>query len=362
MTINTKSSSDCIQHIDLARNITNFSELPDKTDGSLRVISYNITADFFDSKDSTEEKIHSWSVRSFFCKELILKVNPDIMCLQELSPDQAYELGEYFNQYGYQSRFLSQTPSDIKAGDIVDSSGVKDWIGKFVGTPLVGVFFSDKWILSATNCFWLNENPDEIPTIQDRGETDKGFGNMNTYRAVFYTKLEMKNQDKSLYIFNSHYPLSGNNETRLKCAELEMQKIQDITNGANWISTGDRNLIPDGIEGSQNQAYQALRQGAYDIRDCNNHFGISTTWLGFIYDKFRNILKTENDSTDFKDKSVLDIMVSNIKPEISFHLHGAFVEDALLPLTGQMSLEHNDNPAYTSDHALIGADFEMNLL
>ena len=34
----------------LNRDITNFEELPEKSDHDLRVISYNITVDFFDLK------------------------------------------------------------------------------------------------------------------------------------------------------------------------------------------------------------------------------------------------------------------------------------------------------------------------
>lgn len=349
--------------IHLNKEITNFEALPDKSENSTRIISYNIAVDFFDGRDQTEEKIHTWQVRAKLCKELIVKVAPDIFCLQELSPDQASELSDYFGKKGYEAKFLCQTPSEIAAGEIADGEALQSWIGKNVGTALIGTFFSNKWSLVEEGVFWLNDNPYEIPTNKDRGETDKGFGNMNTYRAVFCTKLEMTDQpSKCLYVFNSHYPLSGDSQTRKKCAELEMKEIEKIAGDKPWVSAGDRNLIPvNNDRSSPDEVYKEFLKYGYDIRNSDNHFGISTSWIGFTYDQYCNKIKISADEpNDFQDDTVLDLMISSMRADASFHLHGAFglSDDGgyLLPLTGELS---ENQISFVSDHALIGADFQL---
>ncbi len=356
----------------LNRDISNFKDLPPKSDKFLRVISYNIGVDFFDAKDNTEGKIHHWKIRDPFCKELINRVTPDIFCLQELSPTQSSGLSDYFKNFGYSAKFLSQTPSDIDAGRIVDGDFAKNWIGKNIGTPLIGTFYSNQWQLLEEKCFWLNSNPDEVPSSKDRGNIDKGFGNMNTYRAVLCTKFEMTdNPAKTIYIFNSHYPLSGSSKTIQSCAKIEMQKIQEIAKDSAWISAGDRNLIPrntDTEDSNPELAYRDFVKYGHDMRDANNHYGISTSWIGFSYElpNIKNNINERKDAKDigdFIDNTVLDLIISNMPAEDSFHLHGAFdLNLGLLPITEDLNTSFNDNRLFSSDHALIGADFNLDLL
>ena len=88
------------------------------------------------------------------------------------------------NDTGYSSVFLSQTPSEVTVGAIAYGAEVSDWCGKHTGTPLVGTFISKACKFLEVGRFWLNEEPDSVPTNTDRGAIDKGFGNMNTYRGV----------------------------------------------------------------------------------------------------------------------------------------------------------------------------------
>lgn len=138
-----------------------------------------------------------------------------------------------------------------------------------MGTPLVGIFFSKIYKLIDKGRFWLNEEPDSIPQNIDRGETDKGFGNINTYKAVLWVKIQTDNS-KELFIFNSHYPFSGNNKTRRDHKRL-------------------------------------------------------VTYL----------------------------------QKLSFCHHGAFnpITNELVPLSGSLNEEQNEGRYFSSDHALIGADF-----
>jgi tetratricopeptide (TPR) repeat protein len=193
-------------------SITKSEELLNKADGIIRLVSYNVTADYFDEEDKTEDGHHHWQFRATFVIKLLSAVYPDIICLQELSPNQALELYEYFGKrLGYSSIFLSQTPSEVKVGAIAHGSEISDWCGKNIGTPLVGTFISKACKFLEVGKFWLNEEPDVVPINTDRGETDKGFGNMNTYRAVLWTKVQI-DDSKVLFVFNRvmmELPLAG---------------------------------------------------------------------------------------------------------------------------------------------------------
>lgn len=353
----------------LKRPLTNFVEVPehDSTDRSMRIVSYNIGVDFFDDKDVTTDGRHHWSFRAPFVKQLLGTISADIMCLQELSPAQALELAAIFAGR-FESIFLSQTPSEVEpAGSIIYGEEVSGWAGKRLGTPLIGIFVnkSTNYVIAReeTGRFWLNETPDEVPTAYDRDETDKGFGNMNTYRAVLWCKVINLTNGDPIYIFNSHYPLSGNSETRFKCAELERAKIEEITARAKWVSASDRNLIKcddDNPYFNPQTIYKKLTQNAHDIRDHrpDKHYGISSTWLGFHYDEHRGQISKE-------PMDVLDVMVSSMNPICSFFHPGVFnpADGSIIPLASYndsaLLASYNESRYFASDHALIGADLSF---
>ncbi len=186
---------------------------------------------------------------------------------------------------------------------------------------------------------------------------------MNTYRAVLWAKIQMGSEE--FFVFNSHYPLSGNSETRLKCAELEMHKIKEITKGDPWISLGDRNCIPtrddnDVINKDSIREYFKQHNQTTTPIDAN-HIGIKTTWIGFLYDQFRNKIDING---EYIDDGVLDIIVSNLTATLSFHLHGAFdpKEFGLLPLLKDLDTQNTDGCYFSSDHALVGVDLNFDQL
>jgi tetratricopeptide (TPR) repeat protein len=337
--------------------LTGHNAMPIKTTGTARIISYNITVDYFDEKDKTMDGHHHWKIRNPFVVKLLESVYPDIMCLQELSPDQALEMHRYFGEkLGYSSVFLSQTPAGIEAGLVAFGDQVGNWCGKRMGTPLLATFISSSCKFLEVNRFWLNEHPDQVPSNIDRGDTDKGFGNINSYRAVLWAKVQIS--DKELFVFNSHYPLSGGNKARLECVKLEMQKIKEIAQDEPWVSAGDRNIIPskDDTELCNPAAiHNELAKHSKSRENGIKHYGINTTWLGFSYDEHQNRIKEGK----FQDDTVLDVVISSLNPVCSFFLHGAFdpAKQELLPLLGSLSSEQNDGRYFASDHALVGMDF-----
>ena len=350
----------------LVRTLSNYQSIPQSND-QLRIISWNISADYHDKRDPTPDQRYHWKNRSKYVLELINQMTADIICLQEMSPDQAVTIATVLQNQGYSARFLSQTPSDIQAGLIVDQNEVKSWCGKsnfglttkaslalagkFIGTALIGIFTKGEF--KETGRFWLNENCDDIPCNMDRSLTDKGFGNMNTYRAVLWAKINIGN--RIVYVFNSHYPLSGTTTTRMHCAKLERYQINAIAGSNFWISTGDRNFVPDTID--PQIAYDALVAGCYDIRDCCNHYGPDITWLGFSYDKLINNIANDNFTGDY----VIDVMISNQKAIRSFHHHTAYnpITRRLIDLADGVDDKMGIERYFASDHAMIGADFDI---
>ena len=320
----------------------------------IRVVGYNITVDFFDGKDPN----HAWIKRypAFF--KLFKNVDADIYALQELSPDQALQIYLHFKDE-YDAVFLSQTPSDVDAGTIVFNEHVGKWCGKFMGTMILGFFYKKSLQLLDSGRFWFNENPFELPIHRDRSQTDKGFGNFNTYRAVFWLCLSFPTTScdrKPIYVFNSHYPLSGNNETRLKCAQLENKLIRQIAGENTWFSMGDRNLLPNDKHITPDQVYVELVRDFHDVRDSNNHFGFDTTWAGFEYDQFKNVISPEG---HFVNHDVLDVLFSNRKSFISFHHPGNFISHdcdiTVLDLDSKIVSRN-----FTSDHLMVGGDYLLN--
>ena len=75
----------------------------------VRVLSYNVLADWLDSKDGTEDLHHHWNLRSSFVWKLMKKYDADVICLQELSVQQCLEVNETFKS-SHDCFFLSQTP------------------------------------------------------------------------------------------------------------------------------------------------------------------------------------------------------------------------------------------------------------
>jgi len=350
----TQQSNITTLQNNLSKLLNKSEDLPEKAGGSVRLVSYNITADYFDANDTTLDGHHQWKSRVPFVNKLLSAVHPDIICLQELSPNQAVELHKHFgNCLGYSSVFLLQTPSEVKGGAIAYGVAVSDWCGKNTDITLVGTFISKACKFLEAGTFWSNKEPDVMPTNTDVSETDKSCDNID-YRAMLWAKVQI-DDSKTLFVFNSHSSLS-NNKAYLECATLEMAKIKEITQGANWVSAGGHNIIPvkDDDESYDISIFQELAQYSRNKVSDNKHYGINTTWIGFSCDQYKNELK----SGDFTDPLILDAVVSNMEQGCTFFLHGAFnpITQELLPLTGALNDQQNEGRYFASDHALIGTD------
>lgn len=323
-------------------------------DKSFGIISYNVCASFFSDKSEQNK----WSLRSERVFSLIRSRNAKVVCIQELSTEQCCDFVKEF-QADYDLYFLSQTPSELPLGMIVKNEQVFDWKGRNAGTAIIAYMLNKKRVsLIEINRFWLNEAVD-ITTLPmdkvytDRALTDKGFGNFNTYRAVFWVKVIDMDTKEYVFVFNSHYPLSGDNATRFKCAEFERAMISKIAGSYDWFAVGDRNFIVkkevDKDEEYCIMAKNALNKNAFPFHDAESFFGMkNNTWIGFDYDDFAVWKKGS--------ESILDYCVSSIQPKICYHLHGAYKNKEWLPFYDPIEFGKVQT---ASDHALVHAVFDL---
>ena len=170
------------------------------------VITYNIKYD-----DNSNGK-NSWKVRKDAMIELIHKLSPDILGIQE--------------GLIHQVEFLDSKMSDHKyVGVGRDDANRK---GEYCA-----IFFNEKkYKLLKDSTFWLSENPDKVSVGWDAA----------LERICTYALLEnIKNANK-IWVFNTHFDHIGN-IAREKSARLLLEKIQMLNiNKEPVLVMGDFNV------------------------------------------------------------------------------------------------------------------------
>lgn len=378
----------------------------------LKVAGWNITATFFTQADSKNPKDpkhqmrqHFWENRKECLQQAVFQVRPDVIGLQEIAPDQAMDLFDMFPTYGL-FFFTSAKTNEIDAGKIYTTSDeIKEkLLGKFIGTALTAIMYDKKNVQPCLHdetkefirgMFWYNPDPWTPPTVTDRAETDKGFGNMNTPRAVGFVKFQHLQSKKPFLFATSHAPISGGWKTRAQCFKLEVDILNKLSkeHSCPFFSVGDRNLFPE--EGAQ-ETYEALvppKTGVCDwvSPEFTRHEGFESTWLGFMYEKeeFRPKISTDG---KLGAKGRLDIGISNIQSKSSAHYHCIMRKDKLnekedgiseeekrkekatleshqekekekeklkVHLLGKLEPKDEETRSFVSDHSMVVATFDL---
>lgn len=324
---------------------------------SFNIASFNTCAEFF-----TDNKLdlpqHHLSFREAPFENFFTQFSHNVWTFQELTPKSALMISNMLKKIGYDLWILSQTPSDIECGLMTnDTKLFQQWINSkiYIRTPFVGIAFKKNTFKLLNNCrFWLNDNPNKVPT--DKTVEDKGYGNSRTYRATFGMQLLHIETNRKVFVFTSHYPLSGDSTSRLGCAKQQRKKMAKIAKECPYIWTGDFNLIELPEKSlSRDDVYSALTKDAVDVRDCENHYGHNTTWIGYCYDNFKNPIVDGK----FKFPRTLDLIVSSgeIKPVKSYHLAPEFNQETkeIIQVTGKMQDAKNRN--FISNHCVVGGQY-----
>jgi endonuclease/exonuclease/phosphatase family metal-dependent hydrolase len=114
---------------------------------------------------------------------------------------------------------------------------------------------------------------------KDRGTTDKGYGNFNTYRWIAHILVS------GINFYTVHFPLSGDSKTRTLCAKHYVNYVKQFKNN---VLTGDFNnfTVPGESEFTDKSVLQQLSVFKNVLPECTG------TFIGYDYDHFKN--KVEN--------------------------------------------------------------------
>lgn len=224
------------------------------TVSELTVMSFNIR----NSGSDTDE--HQWNNRKAACLAMINDVQPAIIGMQEVRPDQKTYFDDNLKNY-------------ITIGVARDGSGSS--------TEYSSVCFrSDIFSMQNSGTFWLSDTPDFM---------SKGWDGA-CYRICTWAKLKIKSSGKELFFFNTHLDHKGT-EAQEKGLLLIKERIKSIAGeNASVILTGDFNMKPDNanivnfgtfMESIRDQ----YKNGSFYNADTYNGWGSSYSIIDFIWYK-----------------------------------------------------------------------------
>jgi endonuclease/exonuclease/phosphatase family metal-dependent hydrolase len=173
-----------------------------------RIMTFNIkNSSFLDGRDS-------WKNRSSAVVSMICRESPDVIGLQEVTPQVMEEL-------------------KLKLSPAYAGYGVGRDNGYDSGEHNPVFFNKEKLIMSDRGTFWLAPFAPQIPTYGLAGK-----------RIVTWAKFQFRESGEELFLFNTHFD-NKSEEARRESALLLLVQIQSIAGGFPVILTGDLNAVPE---------------------------------------------------------------------------------------------------------------------
>ena len=213
---------------------------------SLNLMSYNIRYDITTSNASP------WTERHTAIASQIKRFDVDIVGMQEVLVHQRQQL-------------LTDLPAFASVG-----VGRDDGIDGGEFSPIF--YKADRFQLLVSSTFWLSPTP-EIPS--------KGWDAALNRICTYAQFVDLQSKD-TFWVFNTHFDHVGET-ARMKSAELILQKMKEVTKGANQavIFCGDLNLNDDhpNITFVQSQLKDALlvsKQVKTKMNRTFNNFDLTT--------------------------------------------------------------------------------------
>jgi len=180
---------------------------PRKSEASLeiKILTWNI---LYGDDDQVGD--NAWSFRKEALAEIVSERHFDVLCFQEVRPDQLAFLKTLFEGYG------------------VVSVGRND--GKETGEQNTLFYDDSRFELEDSRVFWLSDTPDQ---------PGKGW-NAPLPRICTWIQLHDRETGRSFRVHNTHMPLRG--AARLKSAQLISERIRAAAMPS--ILMGDANAVP----------------------------------------------------------------------------------------------------------------------
>ncbi len=174
----------------------------------LKIATFNIRL------DTPVDGINTWSLRKDSVCAFLQRSELAFFGLQEVKHNQLVDLQSCLSNFS--------------------SVGVGRDDGKEGGEYSPLFYDTQRFLLLASNTFWLSEAPDK-PGVKG---WDAAFP-----RIVTWAKLKDKCSQKEIYVFNTHFDHQGV-EARRQSALLIQQKVSEIAPNGEVVILGDFNSTP----------------------------------------------------------------------------------------------------------------------
>lgn len=175
---------------------------------SLRVASYNI-------RFAEEQGPHSWSRRWPRLRDHLRAIAPDILGVQEATPNQMTDLSEMMTDYSW-------------VGEGRDGDGEGECVAIFVRRARLEVVEAEH--------YWLSDMPDTPGSAT--------WGN-HLPRMVTSVRLTDRPSGRTLYVLNTHLD-NRSHRVRRRSARLLCSRLDHLESDAPVILLGDFNDVPSG--------------------------------------------------------------------------------------------------------------------
>lgn len=214
--------------------------------GSLRVMTFNIRY------DEPRDGVNAWPNRKQKVADVIRFHKADLVGVQEALLTQLKDLEKLLPDFA--------------------SCGVGRTDGKDAGEFSAILYRRSRFMLIATNTFWLSETPEKPGS--------KGW-DAALPRIVTWAKFKDRVTGKTFVHFNTHFDHIGE-KARAESSSLILKKAGEIHGSGPFIVTGDFNVTEN------SGAYKTIMAGAPTVKladaryaSVNGHFGGSSTFTAF---------------------------------------------------------------------------------
>lgn len=191
------------------------TETPSGGPLTLKVMSFNIRY-----SNTTDQGETNWAARRKPCVDLINDIAPAVAALQESRTDQRAYLRSMLSRYG-----------QLEVPGTGTGSGGNSTL----------IYRKDLLALLDWGYFYLSDTPDQPSRPWNAGS--------KAYRTTVWARLQDNATGREFFFFSTHFPESNateaDNEARLKCAQLNVARMQEIAGTAPVFIAGDMNCSYD---------------------------------------------------------------------------------------------------------------------
>jgi endonuclease/exonuclease/phosphatase family metal-dependent hydrolase len=215
----------------------------------LRVATYNV---LFNIYDHNLEEANRWPQRLPRIAELLDEMAPDVLCVQELYPDQMGDLLQYIGQdYAFYSRPCEDN-------------------------ELNGIFYKKERFEVIDSHVWYMTTTPEVPSSE----------------TLTMVQLKDRRTGKSVAVFNTHLAFSKIDKRDFQ-ARFIAEHIKAYAHGLPYVLTGDLNTFPNRLDIGNLPFYdgdyvhrQLIQGGLADARDVSilGHLGPLSTFTNASQD------------------------------------------------------------------------------